>query len=275
MDAYAILSFHKTDMIRLLQFPESLFLSLQPVILSSWPHGIQSSGPYTDTPNSFQIKLKGRPFGWTMNQDALGGARLVRDLFAFFYHHNYEIVMPFSTAQRLTSKDMLIFRPRAPSAPILPPREWLAIAPLRSDRLYIIGDSQPNFDSFRVSAVDPTPDHIVMLTQSITRMFKDLGLLQKSESRYNWIEYQLKGRPWLYGKEAGVKTRLMLLRLFQTLESLGWSCHTSVQHRTGNDDKRMLDTMFFSRPKDPIPNPSAASYARSLTTSELPSYSEI
>ncbi|KAK0623188.1 hypothetical protein B0T14DRAFT_536134 [Immersiella caudata] len=247
--SYAILSFHKTDTIKLLQFQEEIYLNMQSAILASWPPGVQSSGSLTSTPNSYQIKLKGKPFGWMNDQDSVGGARLVRDLLAFLYHHNWEIVMPLSCARRLSAKDMLVFRLKSPSAGSMLPREWLAVSPSRSDRLYIIGDSQPNFESATTSAVEHTPAHIVRLTVSITGILKEMDLLQKSEAKYQWVEYKLKGRPWLYGGDAAVKTRLMLLRVFEMLESFGWTSHASIQHRTGNDDKRMVDTMFFSRPK--------------------------
>ncbi|KAK0646227.1 hypothetical protein B0T16DRAFT_412964 [Cercophora newfieldiana] len=275
--SYAVLSFHKTDTVKLLQFPHDIYVNIQPAILASWPAGVQSCGPFTKTPNSYQFKLKGKPFGWMNDHDSVGGARLVRDLLAFLYHQNWEIVMPLSCARRLSAKDMLVFRPRPPSAGLMPLREWLAVCPSRSDKLYIIGDAQPNFDSATTSAVEHTPDHIVWLTMSFTEMLKEMDLLQKSETKYNWIEYKLKGRPWFYGGEAAVKTRLMLLRMFEMLESFGWTSYASVQHRTGNDDKRMVDTMFFSRLKGhAVQNPTPATpRIPSPSANELPSYSSI
>jgi len=276
--SYAILSFHKSDTVKLLQFPEDIYVNIQSAILASWPPGIQSSGSFTNAPKSYQFKLKGKPFGWMTDQDSVGGARLVRDLLAFIYHHNWEIAMPLSCARRLTAKDMLIFRPRPPTAGVMLPREWLAVSPSRSDKLYIVGDSQPIFDDSAASSTSqPTPGHIVSLTMSLTEMLKEMGLLQKSETKYNWIEYKLRGRPWFYGGEPGVKTRLMLLRMFEILESFGWTSHVSVQHRTGNDDKRMVDTMFFSRPKGLVmQNPSTNSpHIPTPSASELPSYSVV
>lgn len=276
--SYATLSFHKTDTVKLLQFPQDIYLNIQPTILASWPPGIQSYGSFTKTPNSYQFKLKGKPFGWVNDQDSVGGARLVRDLLAFLYHHNWELAMPLSCARRLSAKDMLIFRqPSTPRGGPMPPMEWLAVSPSRSDRLYIIGDEQPSFDSATNSAVEHTPGHIVWFTRSFTEMLKEMDLLQKSEIKYNWIEYKFKGRPWLYGSEAAVKARLMLLRMFEMLESFGWTSYASVQHRTGNDDKRMVDTMFFSRPKglvmqNPEPKPPRIPLP---TANELPSYSPI
>jgi hypothetical protein len=275
--SYAILSFHKTDTVKLLRFPEEVYVNIQTVMLASWPPGLQSCGPFTNEPNSYQFKLKGKPFGWMNDQDSVGGARLVRDLLAFLYHHDWEMVMPLSCARRLSAKDMLVFRPRPPSAGIMLPREWLAVSPSRSDRLYIIGDSQPNFDSATSSAVEHTPGHIVWLTTSLTEMLKEMGLLQKSEAKYNWIEYKLRGRPWFYGGESAMKARLMLLHMFEILESFGWTSHASVQHRTGNDDKRMVDTMFFSRPKGlAVRNPPPTTpRIPSPSANELPSYSAV
>ncbi|KAK1756196.1 hypothetical protein QBC47DRAFT_182020 [Echria macrotheca] len=245
---FATLSFHKRDTIRLLQFPDQLYTSLQPAILASWPPGIEASGPFADSPGSYHFKLKGRPFAWRTSQDSVGGARLVRDLLAFLHHFNWDLVMPLSCAQRLSSKDLLIFRPRPPSAAPSLPMEWLAVAPAKSDRLFIIGDSQPAFETPRAVS-EHTPNHVVWLTMTLTRTLQELDVFQSSETKYNWVEYKLKGRPWMKGGEDGVKTRIVILRILELLHHCGWSAHTSVQHRTGNDDRRMLDTMFFMRPK--------------------------
>jgi hypothetical protein len=277
--SYAILSFHKTDTVKLLQFQEETYVNMQSAILASWPPGIQSSGPFTSTPHSYQFKLKGKPFGWMNDQDSVGGVRLIRDLLAFLYHHNWEIVTSLSCARRLSAKDLLVFRPRPPIAGLSLPRDWLAVSPSRTDRLYIIGDSQPNFETATTSAADHTPGHIAWLTMSLTEMLKEMDLLQKSEAKYQWVEYKLKGRPWLYGGDSAVKTRLMLLRMFEKLEASGWTSHASVQHRTGNDDKRMVDTMFFSRPRGlAVQSPSPvtpASRIPSPSATELPSYSAL
>ena len=115
--SYALLSFHKSDTVRFLQFPEELYIGIQPYILASWPPGIQNSGPFTEHPNSRQLKLKGFPFGWSRGQDTVGGARLVRDIFAFMHHSGWELVMPFSRSRQPGTKDVLIFRPRPLEAP--------------------------------------------------------------------------------------------------------------------------------------------------------------
>ena len=244
---FASLSFHKTDTIRLLQFPEEIYLNLQHAILASWPLGIESDGPFGTTDGSYQFKLKGKPFGWLMNRESVGGARLVRDILAFIYHSNWETVMPLAYAERLSSKDLLIFRPRPPEAAPLLQMEWLALAPAKSDRLYVIGDSQPVFQAPRGMLAET--NHVAWVTISLTQLLRESGVLQSAETKYNWVEYKLKGRPWSRGGEGGVKTRALLLRILHVLDQCGWTAHTTIQHRTGNDDRRMLDTIFFRRPK--------------------------
>lgn len=270
---FASLSFHKTDTIRLLQFPEEVYVNLQPTILASWPLGIESDGPFGTTNGSYQFKLKGKPFGWLMNHESVAGARLVRDILAFIYHSNWEMVMPLACAERLSSKDLLIFRPRPPEAAPLPQMDWLALAPAKSDRLYVIGDSQPVFQTSQGMLTESTPNHVVWLTMSLTRLLRESDVLQSAETKYNWVEYKLKGRPWSKGGEDGVKTRVLLLRILHVLDQCGWTAHTTVQHRTGNDDRRMLDTIFFRRPKGLPSETPPLSPPIQPPVSELPPYS--
>ncbi|KAK5654094.1 hypothetical protein OQA88_7525 [Cercophora sp. LCS_1] len=272
---FATLSFHKTDCIRLLQFPDDIYTNMQTFIPTSWPPGITSRRRFGERSNSYEFKLKGRPFGWSNDQDAIGGARLVRDLLAFIYHSNWELMMPLGCAVRLSAKDILIFRPRPPGADPRPAMDWLAVAPMGVDKLYFIGDAQPTFDGAR-SLTDHTPDHVDWLVISVSRLLTEMGLLQSSDTRYNWVEFKFKGRPWSSGGVDGVNTRVVLLRIMEVLDRFGWASCTSVQHRTGNDDRRMLDTMLFMRPKSLVmdtPPTSPPPPSPQPPLSELPPYS--
>lgn len=271
---FATLSFHKTDCIRLLQFPDNIYNDMQTVVLNSWPPGLASSKRFGERSNSYQFKLKGRPFGWSNNQDSIGGARLIRDLLAFLYHSNWELMMPLGCAERLTAKDILIFRPRPADMDPNPAMDWLAVAPVGTDKLCFIGDTQPVFDGNVGSLTDRTPSHVDLLIMGVSRLLTEMELLQNSDTRYNRVEFKFKGRPWSKGGLDGVNTRVVLLRILEVLDRFGWSACATVQHRTGNDDRRMLDTMFFRRPKNLVmetpPTPTSPSQP---PISELPPYS--
>lgn len=236
--AYATLSFHKTDTIRLLHFPEDITSSLHSVILSSWPPGIESNGPFGE---AHEYKVKGSPFGYYRSQQYVGGIRLVRDLLAFMYSHSWELVTPLLCSRRYTAKDTLIFR----QVPIgsLPPVEWLALAPSGSDKLRVIYDA----DGVKLFGVDADHDHLGSLITAIKKMLEGLDYFEKGDWSHDSFEFDFKGKPWRSRGEASVKMRIMLMRLLETMEGHGWRLHTAIVQRTGTDEHRMLDTWYFVR----------------------------
>ncbi|GAB1320265.1 hypothetical protein MFIFM68171_10475 [Madurella fahalii] len=237
---YATVSFHKRDMIRLINFPEDISLSLQPVIVASWPPGLESSGPSGE---AYEFKVKGKPFGQVGGEQAVGGIRLLRNLFAFLHDHAWELVTPLMCSRRYTAKDTLIFRQLSPP-PVPPsPMEWLALAPMRSDRLRVIYDA-PDVKLF---GVDPDHDYLGVLITSIKRTLEGGDWFDKGDWSHDSFEFKLKGRPWLSRGEASNKTRILLLRLLETMEGHGWKLHTAVLQRAGTDDIRITDTWYFVR----------------------------
>ena len=262
--SFAMLSFHRTDTVRLLQFPESIFIAIQHRILASWPPGIQTSGRFGDNPGpSFQLKLKGKPFSWSTQQDGVGGARLVRDLLAFMHEHSWRLVAPLSYGRRRGTKDVLVFEPPPPSAARPPAAEWLAVTPMRSDRLRITGDAH----DARSPARNAGPDALSGLVSTLQQTLEAADLFQEGEWSYDSFEFKLKGRPWMASGEASVKTRLLLLRIAENLGAAGWKLHASVLHRTMSDDFRLADTLVFMRPTEPI---TGSSPDASKTTFESP-----
>lgn len=105
--SFVILSFHFSDTIRLLQFPESIYGVIAPLIRDAWPPGIQSERFYGE---SYDYKLKARPFNAPGDQEAVGSRRLVRDILAFLYRRGWVRATHLNLSRHPTTKDSLIFR---------------------------------------------------------------------------------------------------------------------------------------------------------------------
>jgi hypothetical protein len=208
------------------------------VILACWPPGIESYGAFEQ---SYQYKLKGAPFGYWRSQQYVGGIRLVRDVLAFLYSHNWELASSMLCSRRYTAKDTLIFRKR--EAGELPAVEWLSLAPLGSDRLRVVYDA----DGVRLCGGESDQDYLGVLITGLKKMLEGLDYFQKGDWSHDSFEFELKGRPWRSRGEASVKMRIMLMKLLETMEGHGWRLYTTVVQRTGTDEDRILDTWYFVR----------------------------
>ncbi|KAK4106264.1 hypothetical protein N658DRAFT_512141 [Parathielavia hyrcaniae] len=232
---FATLSFHKTDTIRLLSFPDSVTAALESVVLASWPPGIDSSGAFEQ---SYQYKLKGSPFGYYRSQQFVGGIRLVRDVLASLRGQGWELASSVMCSRRYTAKDTLVFR-RAASGSPLPAVEWMSLAPMGSDKLRVVYDADGESDR----------DTLGMLITAIKKMLEGLNSFQKGDWSHDSFEFQLKGSPWRSRGEASVKMRIMLMRLLETVEGHRWRPYATIVQRTGTDEDRILDTWYFVREK--------------------------
>ncbi|KAL1839184.1 hypothetical protein VTJ49DRAFT_1803 [Mycothermus thermophilus] len=231
---YATLSFHKADTLRLLNFPSDLVSAFEPLIIATWPPGIErqySSG------QAYEYKLKGRPFGTFRAQQLVGGIHLMRAAFALLRRHGWDLVFPVVCSTRYTAKDTLVFR-RSPSP--LPEVELLALAPQGTHRLRVI------YDRAEGSNRDHR-EHLASLNAAVQETLEQLDYLKEGSWSHDTLEFVLKGRPWAPRLGESVKVRVLLLRLLATMEEHGWRPYASLVQRTGWDDFRMLDTWYFVR----------------------------
>jgi hypothetical protein len=246
---YATVSLHKSDVLRLLKFPPDLTTALEPIIVAAWPPGLES---HNDNPSdhSSEFKFKGSPFGSFRAQHYIGSIRLMRDVVAFLYARNWELVTALMCSRRYTAKDTLIFRQRAAAAAPLPAVEWLALAPMASawsDKLRVVYDAA----GVRLFGVDSAQDqdHLGVLITAIKNTLQGLEYFEKGDWSHDSFEFELKGRPWRSRGEASVKMRIMLARVLETMETHGWRLYTSFVLRTGTDEERILDAWYFVREK--------------------------
>ncbi len=243
---YATLSLHKTDTLRLLNFPATLPAALEPV-LSIWKEGLESQSRLDQ---SYEFKFKGRPFGYYRSVHHVGGIRLMRDVLAFLHAHGWILVTSMLCSRRYTAKDTLVFRKRGgeeAGTGTLPPgeMEWLGFAPLGTDRLRVV------YDAAEATAGDGKAekdhDHLGVLITAVKSVLQELGYFEKGEWNNDSFEFALKGSPWRSRGEASVKKRIMLMRLLETMEEHGWRLYATIIQRTGNDESRVMDTWYFMR----------------------------
>ncbi|KAK4177361.1 hypothetical protein QBC36DRAFT_185235 [Triangularia setosa] len=241
---YATLSFHKTDTVRLLCFPDDIKSNVESLIASVWPPGIQSTGPCGEA-YEFEFKLKGKPWGYFGTQDAVGAIRLLRDILALLYDQSWELVTSAICSRRYTAKDTLIFRKNSPSSSALPVQqvEWLGLATAFYDKIRIVYEAK----NVGRPGLEADHDHLGIVIMNLKKMLESLDYFEKGDWSHDSFEFKLKGRPWRSRGEDSVKMRLMVLRLLETMESMGWRVYATILQRTGTDEDRMMDTWYFVR----------------------------
>jgi hypothetical protein len=235
---YATLSFHKADILRLLNFPSDIVSAVESLILASWPPGIEKQYP---SGQAFEFKLRGRPFGTFRAQQFIGGIHVVRVVFALLRRHGWDLTLSTVCSTRYTAKDTLVFH-RSPVP--LSEVEWLALAPAGDRRLRVVYDSGVGGHS---QADQDRQNHMVVLNTAIQNTLEELGYFKESSWSHDTREFLLKGKPWKPKPAESVKVRVLLIRLLATMEQCGWRPYTALVQRTGQDDYRMVDTWYFVR----------------------------
>ncbi|KAJ4304185.1 hypothetical protein N0V88_001797 [Collariella sp. IMI 366227] len=218
--------------------PLALTASLERVIRASWPKGIDNHGP---SGNAYNFDVKGAPFGYFRSQYHVGGIRLLRDILAFLYANGWAVLSGVQASRRYTDKDVIILRKMD-----APPRnvEWLALAPMENDRLRVIYDPE---GGQKAKAAPGDYDYMGMVVAAIKNILVEMGYFQKGQWEDDSFEFDLQGNPWRASGEECVKMNILLMKLLETMESHGWRLYTNLVQRTGSDEDRILDTLYFTR----------------------------
>lgn len=225
--SFASVSLHSTDRIRLLQFPPSEFPAFRDVINRSWPFGIQNERQYA---GSFEFKLRGNPWRG-QGSDAIPARILMREILAHLFRLGWILHASTDTSKKEFDKDTLIFRKQQHPPP---DSDWISISFNMTDRMRLIG-----------APPDLVADVKVLLGQ--------MKLLQSEfwkDQRLQAWEFKIYGRPWRPTGEETMSTRLLLLKLLETLEAKGWSLYASVdQSMATGDHVSETDSWYCVRDK--------------------------
>jgi hypothetical protein len=232
--SFASISLHKSDRIRLLQFPPEDITAIRDVIKQNWPSGIQEERTYA---NSHEFKCLGNPWSG-QGADAIPARILMRGILAYLYCCGWILTASTDVSKSILEKDTIIFRKQAVPPPA---SEWIAISFNQGDRLRLIG----------------APPELIAAFQAL---LKGMGLCKEEgwkDSVLNAFEFKIHGWPWRPQGEEAMKTRLLLLRMLETLEVGGWSLYATVDQNNGHHNKNSsstgADSWYCARAVDWVP----------------------
>lgn len=210
-----------------MQFPAEDVAAIRGVIQRSWSKGIQHEKPYS---TSYEFKLYGNPW-FGQAYDAITSRIIMREIFAHLFSQGWILHLSTDVSTKKLDKDSLIFRKQQTPPPA---SEWIAISFNQSDRLRLIGAPQYLLADVRV-------------------LIQQMRLLQaenwKDQSLGAW-EFKLHGYPWHATGEETMTTRLLLLRLLETLEGKGWSVYASIDQNTAGENTSETDSWYVVKEKD-------------------------
>ncbi|TVY34725.1 hypothetical protein LSUB1_G005023 [Lachnellula subtilissima] len=218
---FACLSLHQSDRIRMMQFRPEDVSAIRSVIQRHWTKGLQSERVYSA---SYEFKLSGYPW-YGQGSDAITSRVVVREIFAYLFSQGWILHLSTDVSRSKYDKDSLIFRKQQTPPP---PSEFIAITFNQGDRMRLIG--APN-----------------ALLADVRMLLKEMNLLQAEDWKDGKLqawEYKMYGWPWHATGEETMTTRLLLLKLLETLESRGWSVYASIDQSTGTEDRSETDSWY-------------------------------
>ncbi|KAM0201556.1 hypothetical protein ACHAPA_010057 [Fusarium lateritium] len=222
---FACITFNKLDRLRFINFPDPEVVALKETIKACWKPGVVQTRPYGE---STEMWLRGTP--WMYNSNGNDDARrLLLAIMEGLFNVGWVLQGSMDVIQKSESKDSLIFRKQDP---VPPPCDWLCVSFDNSDKLKIVGG--------------PPQD----LTSAVLQLFK--GEIRRREVTPERLKIHLAGLPWSPSGTDTVKTRIMLLRLIETLERYGFTIYATVGSK-GDDEDGSTDVLVCQRQKDWVP----------------------
>ncbi|KAH6704081.1 hypothetical protein BKA61DRAFT_182218 [Leptodontidium sp. MPI-SDFR-AT-0119] len=230
--AFASVSLHRSDRIRLLSFPQCEIDGLRTVIKTTYPKGLQAEQKYG---GSHEFKLYGNPW-YGQSSDAICSRVVMREVLAYLFSVGWILHASTDVSKKQMDKDTLFFRKQQQSPPV---SEWIAISFNKSDRLRLIGADEQLRSAFKD------------LLAGMRLLQTDCGWKDRT---LNAWEFKINGYPWWATGEETMSTRLLLMRMLECLEGFGWSLYASIDQNTssGNDTSE-TDTWYCVREKGWVP----------------------
>ncbi|KIV97911.1 hypothetical protein PV10_01611 [Exophiala mesophila] len=231
--SFASVSLHRTDRIRLLQFPLDEIEGVRTVIQRFWPKGIQDERIVN---NSHEFKLNGNPWTGNSSSEKTPSRIVMREILAQLFSRGWILMVSTNISKNEYDQDTMFFRKQLTPPP---PSEWIAISFNRKDRLRLIGAPQEVIAGF---------------TGVLQRMnlFLD-GQLKDQQN--NMYEFRCTGHPWKAMAEETMTTRQLFLKMLETLERHGFSLYASLNQNNGDeDDSQQAESWYCVRDRDWVEN---------------------
>ncbi|KAK2932015.1 hypothetical protein FoTM2_006472 [Fusarium oxysporum f. sp. vasinfectum] len=203
---FACMTFNMFDRIRLINFTEAEVSGIKEVVAARWSPGLAHVQPYGE---SMEFRLRGRP--WLHRSGGNDDSRrLMLRILEKLFDMGWVLQGSMEITLKSESKDSLIFRKQDP---IPPPCDWICISFDNSDKLKIV-DSPPKD-----------------LTDAILQKFgRDV---RRSEITSDRVKMHLANMPWNPSGTDTVTTRIILLKLIETLERCGFTIYATIGSKGG------------------------------------------
>jgi hypothetical protein len=232
--SFASVSLHMTDRIRFLLFSQQDLASVRSVLKTHWHKGIQNERPYN---KSQEFKLNGRPWsGSGTGSDSIPAIIMIRELLAHLYSRGWILTAATDISKKEFDKDTLIFRKQ----PVLPPVSWLGISFVAGDKIRLVG----------------APQSLVVAFRSLLQSTRHLQEDRLYDQMAGCWQFKLNGYPWHAKGEETMSTRLLVLRIIETLEGFGWSLYASIDQWNGpgsSSSSSETDCWYCVKAEDWIP----------------------
>lgn len=210
---FTSVSMHKSDRIRLLNFPTDITDTIRQAIVTSWPRGVQSERPYG---GSHEFHLRGYPWASSGN-DAIHARRLVRTILEDLAKRGWMLSLSTDVSRKSTDKDTLVFRHQNPAPQ---PMTWMCVT----------------FSLFNeLRSIDAPPDLVTDGVQALAPHVES----HKTKDQPGVYQLTLRGHPWSADGTATMEARQILLSLLQVLELHGFTVYASIDQKaaeTGSTD---------------------------------------
>ena len=179
---------------------------------------------------SYEFKLNGSPWRG-QGSDAIPARIVMRSILAYLFSAGWVLQTSTDVGKKEHDKSTLIFRKQETPPP---ESEWIAISFNQTNRLRLIGANSQLIGAFR-------------------SMLKGTRVLQgeswKDKSRNTW-EFKIQGASWVATGEQRMVSRMLLLKMVETLERHGWTLYASVnQNEAYMGHSRKTDSWFCVRKK--------------------------
>ncbi|KXJ86975.1 hypothetical protein Micbo1qcDRAFT_33473 [Microdochium bolleyi] len=219
---FAMVGLSRSSRVRLLDFPETINRSLEPVLHKSWPPGIKSE---QWTKGAFEYTLREKPWGLFGSTAGACSHYLLRDILQHLYDNGWVLATPITSIAAPEPCDSLLFR-HAEKSP--PPATFMAVQIHGASKLDLHGACADTIAEFR-------------------QMLQRLGLFESDAPFHDSHSFKVVHKVWWNIEENVMRMRRLILGTAELMETLGWSTYGTIRQRASSKDVRVTDSWYFIR----------------------------
>ncbi|KAI8917517.1 hypothetical protein DFJ77DRAFT_456720 [Powellomyces hirtus] len=226
VSAYASVSLHELDKIRLMGISPEYHAEFRKVIFASG-HQIQSERPYAC---SHQFKLVGNPWVYKHGSGRTESLRLVVMIMSLMVRSGWQLVLTTDISAKTYDKDMWMFRRAGAGVP--QPQSFCVVSFAYPDQLRLIDG----------------PDELLQVIRQTIQTSYRKGLQEEGTTVKGAPVFKLFGNPWVASGDETMYTRRFLLELLASFERIGWTIYASLDITTGaSESDSSLDCWILAK----------------------------